>query len=391
MYYPNVTEYLNDHLAGFKNENKSNKSAIIKMIFCTTRHFRDADAVALPVKFIRELGFSSNNFNRLNKKYNLYEIDPYFKEGSHSRRLYPTDNLNAILLGYAHNKYRSPCVVRKEVRKGVFRDSQRFEISPRLLINGVNIQGVIDINRKGLLEAVGNGMENKTHLFQALRLLALSDVEGLQLGEMPQAFRVSGSVERIHGVGTTIQNTPRPLRKIVMSGYNDYDFVNCHYVIAAHHLSGGALTEYANNPKSIRESIARELNTDIDKVKIALLALLNGAKEQYNEYFNAIPQILGNKARDFFNIPIVRALKEEADELAYQKIGDRPRKQMAIYLMNEEANILRVAVEDKLIAVPMHDGFMTKEEVSIDDMQKDIKMALGYNITIIKKQEKDNK
>lgn len=391
MYYPNIGAYLDDHLKGYKNENKSNRSALIKMIFCTTRHFRDADAVALPVKFIKELGFTTKTFNALNKKYNLYEIDGAYSQGSYSRKLYPTDNLNAILLGYAHNKYRSPCVVRKEVRKGVFRDSQRFDIAPRLLINGVSIEGVIDINRGGLLEAVGMGFKDKNHLFHALRLLAVSDVEGLELGEMPQAFQCGEKVQRIMGIGTSIQNTPRPLRKIVMSGYNDYDFVNCHYVIAAHHYSGGALSEYANNSKAIRQSIASELNTDTDSVKIALLALLNGAKEKYNEHFNAIPSILGESTQAFFNIPIVRAIKEEVDELAHIKIGDRPRNQMAIYLMNEEAKLLRVCIEGRTISVPMHDGFMTKEELDIDDMQKNITECLGYNITIIKKQEKDNK
>jgi hypothetical protein len=380
MYYPNIESFLCDYLEGFKKETKPSKKAIMKMIFLPMRHFRDAEALSFPVKMINNVGMTPNSFNRLNNKYKLYEVDDYYNEGE-TRKLYPTPKLTLLMVAYLHSKHRAPCVKIKEVRGNV-RESTRFDFSPFLNIGGLNIEGVIPINRGGLLEAVGNGMEDKTHLFSALRILALTDVEGLELGMFPHAFQQSETVGRIMGVGTSIQNTPRPIRKVVMSDYNDYDFVNCHYAIAAKHIEGGAISEYAVNSKYIRQSLANELEVEPSQIKLALLAILNGANNSHN---NSIAGFVGNdKVKALFNMPLVKSIKEEASELSRAVPFDK----LAIYLMNEEAKVLKACVGSNTISVPMHDGFMTRNEIDVDSAQKDIKALTGYDITITKKHER---
>jgi len=151
-----------------------------------------------------------------------------------------------------------------------------------------------------------------------LRLLLMRVVRNPQTQELGvQESYVESRTGRLYGVGLTLQNVPKELRKALFTTYTEWDFEACHAAIVAGYarkvgMPLQTLEFFAHSKAAIRRKMAEQLGLKISDVKTALTTLIYGASIS-GEASTALVDLLGQEKLSVLKTdPIFR---EMADEL----------------------------------------------------------------------------
>ena len=361
---PSKRKYYLENLEGFAGIPRRSQNLAIKCLFSNNRHRVKKYAKSFNRAWLAHptVGADHRRFERMNEKLGLFWTDNQYKQGAYSKAYWLTDKGRDAIIGYA-----SICHPR-----------DLMEICEKNHID-VDVYGVYDyMNQTSdpneitmCCELIGN-VASGTNIVQAKHM------------RVPCGRRVY--------VGYNMQNMPKWLRNVALKGWWDYDFKNCHYVIASTLGDFPAINEYVADSDLIRETIAKELNVKVKPVKLSLLALLYGAKRKPTPN-SAIYEYLGkSKSAKFMEHPFVKRLLVDIDRLIpviKEHIKEYPIIKQddefsaaAQYLMMMESQMLDVAVKGVKNPIYMFDGFMSKDQQDKDYIQSRIRRATGIPIVV---------
>ncbi|MBI0164370.1 hypothetical protein [Snodgrassella sp. M0351] len=125
-----------------------------------------------------------------------------------------------------------------------------------------------------------------------------------------------------------LQTLPREVRKAALSDCYDIDLDNCHYILLCNKAKKIGVNlpniEYYNNHKSlVRTRLSKDLDIPIEFVKQAMLALMFGAKseyetrlDKYTKQVGVIGDIFGSKenVERFNNHPLVKGILSDLEK-----------------------------------------------------------------------------
>lgn len=259
------------------------------------------------------------------------------------------------------------------------------------------------------------------YLAEAERLQSFSRNE-LCPGHIPVLYqqKLSG---RIYEVNYALQSMPRSVRQAALSGNWDYDVSNCHFDIFsqwARQLGWQTpmIDSYLADKKRIRQTLANNVQASVDKIKRALLALLYGAQlrctrkscAQHEHGVPSIQEILGDvECTLFIQQPFVRALREEIQRVGKVLIKNMPRvrglvvnhfgglmdqttssvpKLLCHGLQGFEAAALHAVVSKygEHVILCMHDGWISRRRLPVDDLRRVIRDATGLGLNVEEEQ-----
>lgn len=392
MYLPDLIDYLSDNLDGFKEEHRDTQRLIARVLYLPRPHLLDESAVAITTEFLRKLGHAPNSFKRINKKYNLYSTTGGYIKGKHARKYYANPVVTELLYGFATDKQRK--VVRELFKnhKGDYCErSVDFLATGMTKVNGLNINPVPRVNTVEFGKWFrNNALTMPQHYRQlALKYFTLLKCENTPTDTIPQAYEKIPN-GRVTGLGVSMQNCPKEMRKALFKGYYEYDFQNCHYAILSQTGDYPTISEYVENTSAWRNEIAEEVGITVKEAKKCLLAMSYGATKGMSESYHAIPKIIGSrKAQAFWNHSKVTALEAEVKvagaSLTKLKSYDKnlPSAQ-ANKLQGIENKILAACTRGIIIDVPIYDGFIYADDLDVKELQKNIKEITGYDIVVTK-------
>jgi hypothetical protein len=291
--------------------------------------------------------------------------------------------------------------------------------------NGVALSNVVQVNLPAMLdldlqiqmqladpvankhfEATTEKLEYRLESLRQLIQQANTTVAGP--GKIAHRY-VPCSSGRLFALGTSLQGAPRDVRNAALCGMYDYDIENCHFAIFAELAARNGfpcptISHYLKHKAATREGIARRVGIPIEKAKTCLIMLMYGAP--LNPYKDcAIPKkIEPYRARMLFKDTEFVAIANEladgrslilskwpnADGFIENDFGRRlslratPEAQLAHILQGIEAKALRAcmrAYEGNLI-LPVHDGFVTREELDPRHIERTILEATGYRLEV---------
>lgn len=266
-------------------------------------------------------------------------------------------------------------------------------------------------------------IEYRIEVIGKLIRMAQTDVGGRGFVIHRYAESTSG---RLYGKGATLQNAPRTIKGAALHGLWDYDIENCHYAIfsqmaAKYGYETTAINYYLNHKAEVRQGIAERVGISVDDAKMCLLAVMYGART--NEWHeNAIPRTIGQAAgllykdRQFQDIAedikqgrrIIlenhpkgrttytnamnkriryKAAREQEEPDEYVKDAATPEQILAHLIQGVEAQALRKAIslcgED--VVVLMHDGFVSREQIDVAQLEQAIYEDTGYRLQVVGK------
>jgi hypothetical protein len=228
-------------------------------------------------------------------------------------------------------------------------------------------------------------------------------------GALPIRY-VEQSTGRLFAEGVSLQSAPREIRNAALAGCWDYDISNCHWSLidqlaTAHGHRCLAIQHYLGSKLKVRQEIAQGAGITIKQAKACLLMVMYGAPT--STYGSAsIPQLIGSEAaKRLYATPafeslhadvlkaratIVKGLKGGKggwirNELGLQ-ISDRkpPKAILAHILQGLEAKALMTVVKeygDKVLLC-VHDGWVTREQLVVPDVEALIRAAIGLDVDI---------
>ena len=384
FHYPDISDYLSQHLDGFDSERKEMKELIMKVILLPKRHYYDDSAYSISTKFVRALGHKYESFLKINKKYNLYTVENQYEIGVYSRRMFPTDTLNAIIENM--DDWEDQMKMKDSVKtiQETF-PTNKIEVGDVTTINGVSIYSSLKIDYSKLDEYTESLDLGSNERMNALRWKSMCATANLSHGYIPQTYH---SIEcgRLVGTGLTLQSVPSEMRSVLLDGHYNYDFVNCHYSIIDNLGDYEVINHYVENTREVRELLSDMIGVTIDDIKKCLIALIYGARKGSNK-FSSITKILGKeRAEAFWSTYFIKNLKKDCDEAVMFVTGEKDYKGFARFLMNVESSILYAACEGFVIDVALYDGFICKQNWDVGMLQRKIYEKTRLNIKVKKEQ-----
>lgn len=384
--FSDVRAYLRSVEPDLTKINDKTLNFLIKIIFLSRSSHRKGNGARFFARpYFEKLGRSYKTFVNLNKQLGIFVSDgTYFYSGTknyvpEAKAWYLTDRWVPYI---------------KELRL--------------LTEEGDNV----DIQAIGLDEAVDFSHPNLvTKLrFDARKLGAESDKlpstseEAIEIDKLLITQWVYGAIKQTYKqipcgriVNTSVfnmQTFPRDARKIVFADYNNYDFKNCHYTIANTFGDFPIINDYVENTSAFRQHIAEDIGSTPDHVKIALLALLYGTR-RLPYTFSALFEIFKDKelAARFLDHPVVKSLFVDLDRLVPMLVDLADKKgykgnkfsRASQYIMNIESQMLLDVLDRHKIELPLHDGFITEEEIDVEKEEQLLREKFNIDIKIEKK------
>jgi hypothetical protein len=384
--FGDVRLYLMSVVPELTDINDKTLDFIIKIVFLSrSSHKRKDGSRFFTREYLQKLGRSYRTFNRLNETLGLFVSDgKYFYSGSknyvpEAKAWYLTDKWVPIIKELRHF-----------TEKGEDMD-----------IQAIGLENAVDFHHPNLITSLK---------FDVEKLGAVSDTlpdgseEAIEIDKLIITQWVYGAIKQKYKqipcgrvVNTSVfnmQTFPREARKIAFSGYKNYDFKNCHYTIANSFGNFPSINNYVQNTEEIREQISLDIGSDKNDVKVALLALLYGTKRLPYK-FSALYEIFKSRelAGRFLEHKIVKGLFNDLDrlipllvDLADKEgyIGNRFSR-ASQYIMNIESKMFLSILDRYKIVLPLHDGFITDEQVDVRGEEKRLKDDFGFEIKIDEK------
>lgn len=281
---------------------------------------------------------------------------------------------------------------------------------------GIRCADLVPIDREALWQLIASSYQPDL-IVSALRLLTLANNRDFP-GYIPVTYEQKSS-GRIFEVLTNLQNTPRAVRNAALGGYWDYDISNCHFSILRDWgrrsgIDSPSIDNYLREKGPIRERLAVDCNIDVALIKESLIALLYGASRTSSKKHSSIARSMGESAaKRFFGDPFIKSLASDIRRLRKPIVASLPRHRgqvgnaLGVYtpamagdkrktdatllchaLQGVEAQALKAILEshgDKIL-LPMHDGWVSKTRLNVDELEKLIEKATGFQLRIEEKQ-----
>jgi hypothetical protein len=241
------------------------------------------------------------------------------------------------------------------------------------------------------------------------QLLRLANIDIAGRGYVMHRY-VEAKSGRLYAKGVSLQTTPRLIRQAALHGLYEYDFENCHYSIfsqlaARYGFESEAIGHYLAHKKAVREQLAKDIGISIEQVKMCLLAIMYGARAN-TWHENAIPNEIQDtaKVKALYAHPLFQGIAQDIaqgrrvildnwptrrttllnDMSKRIKKNEKPERKLAHLLQGIEAKALRAVIEliPNDVLLLMHDGFVTNKRVNIKDMERAVKAATGYKLSL---------
>lgn len=219
---------------------------------------------------------------------------------------------------------------------------------------------------------------------------------------------------RLYGRRTyeSLQLMPKRLLKYVIPGTYSYDIKASALTLMAQiaklhnpSIQTNAINEYAENRKTIRQSIADKLGIDYELVKQSFTALGFGARRISHSWkkngvikTGAIRQILGDEelTMEFLFHPLVIEITDEMDSCAEVMLNSHPldlssikgrNRKIAYIYQNEEVRILQSMVSASLesgcsIRSLKHDALILNRKIPSGLLEDKVNEDTGYDIKL---------
>jgi len=217
------------------------------------------------------------------------------------------------------------------------------------------------------------------------------------------------STGRLFAQGISLQSAPRVVRAAALDGCWDYDISNCHWALleqlaARHGVHCAAIQHYLRHKSSVRASLGAEAGVSAESAKQCLLMLLYGANRTTHESGSITQLIQAGPASRLFRSPLFHGL--HADLLRARKailehlptragwvsniLGlerarrSNPRDLLAHILQGLEAKVLMevVRIHGGNIQLCMHDGWISRERLSVEQLREIARAAIGMDLDI---------
>ena len=285
-----------------------------------------------------EKEFGRGKFDAINDRLRLFAVSKGWSiNDSETRRFKLTPNAERLFLDMLNTKRRGRlgvlldakgrvvqtlprAVVAKDVN-GTTAKVWRGEPVPRLVPVFLNeldklVEKMADSRQEDLFIPVAlSSMQRRLIAAANLRKMATTSLAGH--GFIAHRYQETRT-GRLSAVGTNLQSAPRTVRKAALSGLWDYDFENCHYAIveqmaARYGCDCPSIQHYLTNKRSVRESIATDIDAEIGQVKRALIAVIYGARAS-DSRFVALHEAMGDdrqRTRRLLKHPLFVALHRE--------------------------------------------------------------------------------
>lgn len=385
MYLPDLVSYLDACLPEYEQERKDTKEFIAKLLYLPTRHYDDSSAVSISRAFLQTLGHSQALFSKVNIKYGFYTTDNQYFQGKSTRKYYPTHRVTQLLSGFQQQSHSYPIKELKHYGNKAKLVDAHYIAGECIELSGTSIKTSIrcDVTKLGhFLKQCDNDM----WVGVGYRFTHLLHSSNYPYGVAPQAYKAIPN-GRVVGCGVSVQNSPKLLREALMDGSYDYDFTNCHYSVLSQTGDFPSLSAYVANTADYRATIAQDLGVTPKQVKTALIAMLYGANKGTNAKFSAIPSIIGEaNVQAFWKHPLVASIKSETTEAGILLLNEAPSKgfysKLSFQLQSIEKSILSAATQGIDVDVPMYDGFIYSDKLDTKLLQKNIKDATGYSVSV---------
>ena len=214
---------------------------------------------------------------------------------------------------------------------------------------------------------------------------------------------------RLYASGVSLQTAPRLIRIAALHGLWDYDIENCHYAIfeqlaSKYGYQPEAVRHYLVHKSAVREGIASRAGIDKKQAKMALLALMFGAKTTERPE-NAIPREIGlDRARALYQDAefsaiardvqrgrdvILRAWPKRRTTLLNDlrkpvKLTAKAEVKMAHIIQGIEAKAIRSAISlyPNEVVLLMHDGFVTSRPIDAVAVERRMFDETGYRLEL---------
>lgn len=390
-YYIDMSDFFNEYNESLAKERSDVRAMISKVLTMPQKHRYKDNHYAISSEFLKYIGTRKETFDKYNEKYNLFTTDNRFELGYYCRGYEMTEFTKDLLLNFA--EYEKRGVVKMVKHSTIINDNKaKYDEESLLEFNhGVmKVRKNIEVNRKGLVKYIHGG--DVVSLSEASRWAALLNNNNYPKDVVPQMYEQL-EFGRVVGQGLTMQSTSKTLRKILMDGYYDYDFKNCHYAIVNSLGVYPTIQMYVDNTEEMREDLADEIGVTKDIIKQGLISLLYGANEKTHPDYSSIYDLFGERAaNDFWKHYFIKNLVNEIEQCRadisheYAGFNKMTNSEFARFIMGWENDILCCAIEGKVIDVPLYDGFISREGLDVKQMEQKVSDDLGIDITIKKEQ-----
>lgn len=384
--FSDVRLYLREQIPELHKINDKSLNFLIKIIFLTRSSHRKGDGARFFTRdYFEKLGRTYKTFTNLNKQLEIFVSDGvYFFAGSknyvpEAKAWYLTDEWIPLIRGLREMTTEGDCV-----------DIQAIGLDEAVDFSHPNLVTRLTFDPKLLADESDKLPMNNPIAIEIDKLLITQWMYGI----IKQVYKQIPCGRVVNTSPFNMQTFPRDARKIAFLGYYNYDFKNCHYSIVNSFGDFPYINNYVQNTNEVREEIAQDIGADSGDVKVALLALLYGTR-RLPYTFSALYEIFRDKelAGRFLEHRIVKELFDDLDrlipllvDLADEK-GYKGNKfsRASQYIMNIESQMFLHILDKHKIDLPLHDGFITKEEINIEKEEEIIKNKFGIDIKIDKK------
>ena len=378
--------YLNEHLSGFSSERVNTKRALVRLIFHQhIYHYSDkrGNSFAISTSFMEKyLGCDRKTFNRLNEKYQLFQVDNKWSEGSARKIQYRDRTLRLLEHFYTEHrpkKLMQSCKVSGKIETKVVSKRQVKVIK----VGKLMVYSLIEVDMSALKHYIDNCNVPRKKVM-ACQVYGFSNTEQFGWGMYPQTFHQSDN-GRVTALGGSMQNLDRDIREAALNGYYDYDISCCHFAILAQNGKYPKIQDYVDNTSQRRKEVAEAIESEYEDVKRCFIAMLYGANRGKNEDKCAIAKYLGaDKVDPFWNHPFVSDLYAECIVAAKEMMEtDKVDfSDLSKCLTTMEGLMLAEITNMNLIHVPMFDGFVSSAALDCEEMEKRLLQEFDVKTTV---------
>jgi len=364
-----------------------------------TTHELDRDACALSDQLIRKCGFSPERAKLWleEQEYFTFEHDySFFKRKSEDgswksiQRGYckmsrPTNKL-VKLVSEVHRRLRGEKKIKmcRNTRRGL-------EVTS---FHNIVRRESVKVDREALTELLVS-LDTRTDIEEekkpAIRNACEYYLTVTEDGYIHEMY-YQNKTGRYTAIGNSLQNVPGSVRKAMLKGYWSYDFAVSQPSILNQIWNHSKLDEYVNNKSTIRKTVAKETGLSIKDVKMVIQAIQYSASIE-GDRDSALARKLEDRVHKIHKSGWLVEWKKihlvAADEVMglpeyriwYSNIGNKS-KRLAYILQHIEVQMLEAIMDKYPVEALLHDGFVSKQRLSVEEMQQEVLDKTGFHVTI---------
>jgi len=431
-----ILKALQRGVKGFKREDRRIQARLAWMVWRSDSkrrsHREHEDSFSIGYKELEQY-FGRNKFiSGINERLKIFQITPNWSAEKHVTRAYKLTNPVKQIMG----RYLRPRKQNTErmigldgralrrLRKPIAAKDNKDNKGVTIQVwRGVELPNKIPVDLNGLRRLYAQLKRDRsaqqmdlfsdadpddlTAVLQYLaKLIKLANTDIAGPGFVPHRYR-EASTGRLYAIGESLQTIPREIRKAALHGLYEWDFSNCHFAIfdqmaARYGYKCREIQYYLRNKTQVRQEIAERAQIRIEESKQALIALMYGAK--INLWFGrAIIKMVKDRAPQLFEDKQFKAIASDIiggrrailsgwhrktrtgliNDLGKRvALKAKPEIRLAHLIQGIEAKALRGVCNLYRVELPMHDGFVTKDRVDKQKVERMVDNTTGYHLKL---------